>query len=56
MNLEKISCPEAGQRTKLNRTRHSAQASLRSLLLEESCKEKENLNLMFTAFFEKRGQ
>ena len=31
------SCPEAGQRAKLNRTCHSAQASLRSLLLEESC-------------------
>ena len=31
------SCPEAGQRAKQNRTCHSAQASLRSLLLEESC-------------------
>ncbi|WP_293662069.1 hypothetical protein [uncultured Phascolarctobacterium sp.] len=31
------SCPKAGQRAKLNRTCHSAQASLRSLLLEESC-------------------
>ena len=31
------SCPEAGQRAKLNRNCHSAQASLRSLLLEESC-------------------
>jgi hypothetical protein len=30
------SCPEAGQRAKLNRNCHSAQASLRSLLLEES--------------------
>ncbi|WP_455655958.1 hypothetical protein [Phascolarctobacterium sp.] len=34
------SCPEAGQRAKLNRTCHSAQASLRSLLLEESCIDK----------------
>jgi hypothetical protein len=34
------SCPEAGQRTKLNRNCHSAQASLRSLLLEESCIKK----------------
>ena len=31
------SCPEAEQRTKQNRNSHSAEASLRSLLLEESC-------------------
>jgi hypothetical protein len=40
------SCPEAGQRAKQNRTCHSAQASLRSLLLEESCiRKNKNLNL-----------
>ena len=43
------SCPEAGQRAKLNRTCHSAQASLRSLLLEESCiTSKETLNTNIT--------
>ena len=58
------SCPEAGQRAKLNRTCHSAQASLRSLLLEESCinkkvnekeniKDKEKLKENFV-FFEKQ--
>ncbi|WP_455656250.1 hypothetical protein [Phascolarctobacterium sp.] len=41
------SCLEAGQRAKLNRTCHSAQASLRSLLLEESCIRKRKPKFKF---------
>ncbi|WP_293545136.1 hypothetical protein [Phascolarctobacterium sp.] len=55
------SCPEAGQRAKLNRTCHSAQASLRSLLLEESCiRKKYKLDLnsqqkkFLLTFFQKK--
>jgi hypothetical protein len=47
------SCPEAGQRTKLNRNCHSAQASLRSLLLEESC-IKEITKSIFTTYKHKK--
>ncbi|WP_455656483.1 hypothetical protein [Phascolarctobacterium sp.] len=45
------SCLEAGQRAKLNRTCHSAQASLRSLLLEESCIRKNSNSNQKKAFF-----